>query len=170
MDVSILLCSSLNTFMVIIVFHPHMNPGKYLLFPFHRWGGELILRKWKCLIQNYIAGSEGAGTSKLHLTTPSYCSTIPYMSSQPFFLLLVRSYPNPFCYIHVELFVYSRNTVLLLKLLPSCFHPRISFSSLPPCKTSTHLYNPGKALPPLPDILITFHLYKKKNFCSHEWH
>lgn len=87
-----------------------------------------------------------------------------------FFLLLVQSYPNLLCYIHVELFAYSLNTILLLKLLPLRFHPWISFSSLPPWKASTHLYNPGEALPPLPDIPITFHLYEKKNFYSHEWH
>lgn len=145
MDVRILPCSSLGTLRIIIIFHPHVNPGKYLLPPFYRWR-ELSLRKCKCLIQNQLVGREGAGAQiwsfqhqRYILTALLYCSTTPWASSQPSFLLFFQSHPNLLCYIPVELSTCSPNTILLLKLLPLCSHPGISFSSLPPPHVSLHL-------------------------------
>ena len=155
----------------------HVNHGKSLLFPFHRRRGNLSLRRWKDLIQNHVAGREGAGTPNQGFSTsePRTCSCTvlwynPLHASQPFSCCPSRAALTRSARAH------PCGTACLLSGHPSasqiaalCCHPGTSLGALPPWQVSTHLYSSGKVLPPLWGMLGTSLLHEEKAVCPNEW-
>lgn len=137
--VSILLCSSLNTCRIIIIFPTH-QPWKVVVISMSQMKRKSEPQKMERSSKSHSWEGRGQDT-KVGLFNLKALSLLLLHS------IVVQPLTDPpslcSCCPCRAIQMCSPNTTLLLKSLPLGFHPGVSFTPLSPWKVSPHLYNSG---------------------------